>query len=350
MILAALAVAVACVAVLNPVEMVAIRDLTSARDRLLLGATAALGIWAALEGALWLALLALWHVARWRSRDTLPSLMIWLLIAGLWALLRHVPPAAWPWVAWAWCAAAAWQVGVCVYRWIVTDWSPIKRKSLGRRSKGLLGSPVLTSFFFVLVAPFCPWWGWPVLALGLWLTCSITAAVALALALAVLHPTWTPWIAAALGLSAAAWIGSRQTRWRIFEWTPRGDSLDAWESRRRLTVLLLWHWLRAPWARFVWGFGPDATAESSRQWSSRQAIELPNGEAHNDPAQLAYEYGLVGAAAAMAFIAPIVPHLRLGDPWSAAWLALVAISFVHWPLRHPVLGVMGLVLSVRLLG
>ena len=133
---------------------------------------------------------------------------------------------------------------------------------------------------------------------------------------------------------------------RLLEWTPRGDSVDGWRARWVVTRLLVAEWWHGG-HRWL-GQGPGSASKAVRLWSSRQRMELPNGEAHNDPLQVLYEMGLVAMLALIAFVAPILLNLRVGDPWASAWLAGAVLSLGHWPWRHPVLGLMLLVISAKL--
>ena len=94
------------------------------------------------------------------------------------------------------------------------------------------------------------------------------------------------------------------------------------------------------------GFGPHSASVMLRRWAVRLRVELPH-EVSNEPAHLLFEYGLVGAAAVLAFCWRVGAHLTVGDPWSGAWLAMAVISLSHWPCRHPVLGPVFLVVSAR---
>lgn len=333
---------------LNAITMVATRELATARDRWLLAVLTLVTVWLAWQpGLLWLALIALWHLARWRDPALLGSVVMWAAIGATWALLRSLPPWAFDVIAWGWVAGAVGQVGFCLWSWRVTDWSVIKRPSLGRRVKGTLGSPVLTAFYFTLTAPFTPWWLWPMLGVGFYLTCSWSALIGLAVAGAWMWPlTALPVAAGGLAVAMLGWWSPVVRGQRLLEWLPRGDSVDGWLTRWTLTRLLLWHW----WTgghRWL-GHGPQSTTRQARLWGSRTGVELPNGEGHCDIAQTVYEMGLLGAFAMLAFGWPILSRLTIGDPWSASWIALIVISLGHWPLRHPILGLMFLVISARL--
>lgn len=331
----------------NPISMVSTNNLATARDRWLLAVVTVGTIWLAHAGLLWLALIGLWHLCRWRDHTLHASLLMWVAIGATWALLRTLPRESFTLISWAWVAFAGWQIAVCIWHWRTTDWSVIKRPSVGHRVKGTLGSPVLTAFYFTLVAPFCPWWAWPILGAGFYLTCSWSALIGLGVILLWLWPLSALPVALSALLVAILWLWSPYVRGqRLLEWTSRGDSVDGWSARWTLTVLLAWGWWTGG-SRWL-GQGPGSTTKVARQWSSRQHVELPNGDAHNDLLQLIYEMGVVGGLAALAFAWPILGHLRLGDPWSAAWVATVILSFGHWPMRHPVLGLMWLVISARL--
>ena len=126
---------------------------------------------------------------------------------------------------------------------------------------------------------------------------------------------------------------------------PRSGTLAP--ERLRLWVMgVLWTelWRDRTW---LWGKGDGALERDLRRWSVRAGMNNPMTEAHMDVLQAWYEYGLLGALAAVAFVAQIAPHLRWGDPWSAAWVMGAVFTLGHWPCRHPALGVTWLAIGAR---
>ena len=318
----------------SPISMIAVRELSKLKDRWLL-VTLALGSTWLLTVEPWLGVMGWWHVFRWTSPATLPGLTTWTAIGATWFLLRSMPPWAWDWLPWAWLLIAAGHVAWCA----VLAWSPnphARRPLFGLwRTKASQGSPAITALYFALVAPFCPWWGWPVLALGLYLTWSWLALIGVAVGLSVLYPAWA-WLPASLLASVlAVWFLSWARGIKLFEWTPRGDSFDSVINRLIVWVLIVRGWWHGP--RWL-GRGPYSLEPELRRWSSRCWIELPNGEACCDPLHHLYEYGLVGILAGCAFVLPALSSGQLGDPWLASLCAGLAVSLGHYPMRQPAIG------------
>lgn len=341
----------------NIVMIVAQRDLARARDRWLLATLGVGSVWLAFHGALWLALLGLWYVCAWREETQRSSLIVWAGIGASWFLLRSMPDSAWTYLPWAWLLLACAQVVACVWMAWKTEFPKDNRRRLGWRTKGTLGSPVITGIFLAVTFPFAPFWLWPVYAVGVWLTFSFTTFVGIALGAAWLFPGSAIYSAGVLALLLwTMWQSKRHSgdvvgtatfaSQRLLEATPRGDSVDGWWGRLLADQLLIAEW----WAggRRWLGQGPGSAGKAVQQWNSMQARELPNGEAHCDGLQLLYEYGLLGLGAALAFAGGVVPHLALGDAWSAAWIVTIAISLIHWPLRHPAIAMLFLAVSARL--
>lgn len=326
-----------------PIRMVATPELVKLRDWWLLASLALGAIALTVHGEAWLGLMALWFLCRWRGPELLPSLVTWGAIGACWFMLRGLPAWAWTYLPWAWLAVAAYHVGVCAYySWTVP--TPYERRPLWGlwRTKAYQGSPAITALFFALVSPFCPWWGWPVLALGLYLTWSWLAFIGVAVGLAVLHPAWAGWIAVSGLLVLATWGISWKFGVKLFEWTPRGDSFDSVINRLIVWALLVQGWWRGP---RILGHGPYSVDRELRRWSSRCYIELPNGEACVDGLQFLYEYGLLGAAAAGGLLISLMLRVHWGDPWSAACAAGLAMSFGHYPLRQPAIALMWLTIA-----
>lgn len=319
------------------------------RDLWLLSLVAVGGTWLAWRGDLWLAFIALWFLCRWRSPEQGGALIRWAAVGATWALLFHVPQSAWPWLTSAWVGLACLQsMAVAVQGWRATR-PPLAGSW---RQKGWGPSPAITAMSLALVAPFTPLWAWPVLGLGMALTCSWLAIGAVGVGMVWVYPSSLRWVASGAGLVALAWWASR--RWpvsvggrRLFEWLPRGDSPDSVPSRLiGWAGILVLAW-QAP-SRW-WGRGPDSTELALVEVTSRTTDgHPPIGDACNELVQLTAEYGVLGLLAAGAFVWRVAPHLSLGDPWSAAWVIGAVLSLGHYPLRYPPTGLVWLAVSARI--
>lgn len=330
LILAAVALAPAI-----PLYIVNPRLLWQARSYWLLGLLAASAVFLAPREP-WLALIALWYALRWWQEDEpflwLPSAVTWVAVGATWALLLRVPYL--DWAPWGWLAVAGYQSGL-----VIVMKYQLRNKV---RPTGTLGSPVLTAMFLAMVAPFCPWWGWPVLGLALVCLWSWRAFLGLTAGLVWLYPDLTPYGAGIVALAGFLWLWSPEIGGRrLWEWTPRGDTFDSVVSWVRNLQLVRHHVQARPWL----GYGPETMEPALLKWGSRYNLELTWGELHCDPLHLLYEYGLLGFLAVVAFAWRIAPHLVLGDPWSAAWIAGGVMAWIHWPLRNPAIGVTWLAIS-----
>lgn len=299
------------------------------------------GLWLAWQGEVWLALVCLWFLCRWRTTELRNAVIRWVAVGATWGLFLHVSRRAWPWIALAWVLLQCVQSLVVLWRgvqarpWRQSGWSP---------------SPVMTALAIALVTPFAPWWAWPVLGLGLALTCSWLAFLGVGVGWVWLHPG--SWPVAALGLATGACLVGL-SRWQHrpgghpwLEWTPRGDSLDGIASRVGGWAGLLLLLLQTP--GWWWGRGPDTTESGLLEVSSRSGFEAPLGDACNELVQLTVEYGVLGFLIAVAFVWRVAPHLAFGDPWSAAWVIGLVLAMAHYPLRYPATGLVWLAVSARL--
>jgi len=347
---------VALAAALAPsmsISMISTPELTKLKTWWLLGVMWLGAGWLLLHEP-WLGVMAVWYCIKWRSMAEHPGLLTWAAIGATWFLLRGMPGWAWDWIPWGWLAIAGWHVLKVARR----SWSksPHARRPLWGlwRTPATQGSPAITALSLALVAPFCPWWGWPLLAVGLYLTWSWLALVGVAVGLSVLYPTYAALMMALLALVMAAWFLSWRTGRKLFEWTPRGDSFDSVINR----LIVWWLVIKGWWGGPRWlGRGPYTLDKELTRWSSRCWIELPVGEACCDPLQHLYEYGAVGIAALVCFALRVGGGLAVfggsnaglgahwGDPWTAALVAAGAMSFGHYPTRHPAIGLVVLTVA-----
>ena len=251
--------AATALAPLLPLPFVSGRYVTHARSLWLMAILTVGIVWLA-PRELWLALIGLWFLIRWpRDSDPqrlVPSAVHWAGVAVTWGLLLTLPRPWLAWAPWGWLAWAGWQSLTLVLR----------KYKLGGRQKGELGSPVITALYLALVAPFCPWWGWPLLGAGLLVVSSFHAFGAVGVALVWLRPElWPVGVLAALtGGLLWCWspvVGGQ----RLLEWTPRGDTIDSLVSRWR-GWQLLWHHGRKTW---LLGTGPGTTEPALLRWGTR---------------------------------------------------------------------------------
>ena len=342
----------------NAVPIVTNQAMAQARDRWLLCVLALTVLWLVVTGTYWLALMGLWFVLEWPRRGStlLEHMVPWIAIGASWFMLRAIPDWCWEYIAEAWVVAAIWQSWLCVWNYWRMEWPKDNRPRLGNRTKGSFGSPVLTGIALSAMVPLSPVWLFPLVLPGVYLTFSFTCLLGISIGLAWMYPPTTlPLFLGLLVLTLSMLFAKRQeydvvgkANWRnqrLMEWSPRGDSVDGWGARLILDRLV---WAEL-WGHRQWrGFGPGTVTDKARQWGSRANRELLSGEVHHDALQHVYEYGVIGALAIVAFVVPIAMHLRVGDPFSAAWLVLLVVSMIHWPARHPALGLMWLAISARL--
>ncbi len=279
-------------------ERVTLRQLAWARDRWLMGLAALTVLWLAhVEWAL--AVIALAALAQWRGPEQLPSVIVWSAIVATWLLAAQIPPDGRLWLAGAFGALALVHSGFCQWEWIRE-----------RPIDGWTGHRLNTACLLAILLPFAPLWAAPLVLVGLVLTQSWTGWLAAAVGLAWL---W-PWSLVASGAGAVALIVPVAQRWRdpesqpwLDRFTTRGTSLKSAQARLASWRELAGHlsWL---------GTGPGC----ARRFLA--AVSCP-GFAHCEPLEYAVEYGALGVCAMLAMAVRIIPHLRLGDPWSAAVLA-----------------------------
>lgn len=319
-----------------PLLQVSGSQLAKAKSYWLLGLLTVGICWLA-QTELWLAFIGLAFLCKWRTPESHATLIQWAAIGLSWFLLLQVPRDLYDYIAAGWIVVALGQVVLVVLRY----------RAVGVRVGGTFGSHALTGIYLAAVFPFFPFWLWPALAVGVFITSSILGALAISVASVWLWPwTWPCFTAVAVGV-AILWCWSPEIRGRrVFEWVLRGDTTDSFYARWyawRVAIHELAHSKRH-WAL---GFGPNTVTKSLRVWGSRLGVELPH-EVTNEALHHTFEYGLVGVLSIVAFLCRIAPHLQIGETWSAAWVGLVVMSFGHWPIRHPTIGLAFLVISARL--
>ena len=337
---AAVALLAVALAPTLPLPYVAGPTVARARALWLLGILT-VGIVYVAQSDLWLSLIGLWFLIQWpRHADPptlMPSALLWAGVGATWGLLLALPRELLAWAPWGWLLVAARECVVLI----------VRKFRLGARQKGAFGSPVLTALYLALIAPFCPWWGWPLLGAGLLVVSSFHAFAAAGVGAMWVLGDLRSWLLGAFLalLGAILWAWSPVV-WgqRLLEWTPRGDTFDSIVSRWR-GWQLIWHHGRANW---LLGAGPGTMEPALLRWGSRYDLELTWGEGFNELLHFWYEYGALGLVAVAAFVWRVSPGLKLGDPWAAAWVAGVVLAVGHWPLRHVSIGLPWLAVSAYL--
>lgn len=303
-----------------PIQRISIGQLTRARDLWLLLALGASILWL-LPREPWLAAMACYFLIFWplRGVELLPSLVTWVAIAGTWFALRE--SGVLPYLPWWWLVVAVQQVGVMVWQ----------RFKLGEPASGLLGQRTIAAGYLAIVAPFAPWWLWPVLALGLVLTESWLALGATIIGLGVLHPASL--LISLPGVCICLWMLYRVEMVWYQKYTTRGRTMKTVWARLGVWYITVAH-------LSLRGAEPNTTSAALRRWSAQYGMKYSMlADIHNEPLQHVYEYGGLGAAALVAFAFRVGSGLELGDPWSAAAVVGALIACGSLPCRVAPVGV-----------
>jgi hypothetical protein len=334
----------AALAPANFVPHVAPEYLRTARDRWLL-CTLFLTIVAMMYvHEYWLAAIGAWFLWRWDGPQRLESLVCWIGVGASWFLLRQLDADTFTRISYAWVVWGLAQVALLTWQW---------HKGTAR-PPGTYGSPPTSANFLALTIFFAPWWLWPVFAWGLWLTSSFLAILAVGVASFLLVPAPTSFV---LGFGMVVFVSERYsshhdpdkklTRW-LDAHTIRGMSTGTVRGRWMTWRLLLSRLTLA-------GVGGGHMPRQMVRWSTEirttepRSHLLPPGEAHFELGQIAYEYGLLGLAAALLFLWPLVQNVNTGDAWSAAFVSGCILSLGHWPIRHPAVGLLFLAVCAGVL-
>lgn len=310
-------------------------DLGWARDRwLVLMAGVGLSLLGWLEPMLAAGGLAV--LAWWRTQRTLPAVVTWAAIAGVWFLARAMSPGARRLALWVFLWLAVAQTALVVIQW-----------RTGQPPMGTFGHRTLAGSYLAVLLPLAVATHWSlavVLGIGLAVSCSWVAWIGAAVGLAWLLP-WTALLTVAAGIAIAGlcwplWRANRleglaggRDVW-IDRWLGvRGVSLDGLRAR-----LVAWIGLTKG---LTWrGHGPGATAQALMGLHVRSGgIGIHGGHAHNEPLEYVYDYGGLGALAVGWACWRIAPGLRLGDPLSAAVVAGAVTLLGTAMLRSPATGV-----------
>src|SRR5262249_44482737 len=102
-------------------------------------------------------------------------------------------------------------------------------------------------------------------------------------------------------------------------------------------------------AWWPWGYGPRSMEQGANRIASVQQVILPL-PLHADLLHFLFEYGLCGLIALVWLGIRVGPHLRWGDPWSAAWVIGVGCALGAGPVPTIQLGALWLAVTVKLAG
>lgn len=298
-----------------------------------------LGILAVGSREPWLAVIGAYLWWWWRQptvRDPLrrepwekaPMLAWWAAIAGVWFLALEMPGWVWGWLPTAWGIAAWGTSAAMAYQVIWLDPAKVR---------GWWGMRSIAGAFLALVTPLLPLWAWPGPLIGLWLSGPSWVALAALSAASIwrwpIPMIWGPIVATSLLAALLVFVWRPVVAGRaIGEFLPRGDTLDTLWARTAL--------LRLAWQDWRWqGVGPGTTAFCHmRAWARGRFDGADFGTLHNEPAQLALEYGVVGVVAGLLFMYRVGTHLALGDPWSACVVAGAVLALGTMSLRIASIG------------
>ena len=239
------------------------------------------------------------------------ELALWTAIyfalgVGLLVLVRSVPQEM---VRWALLGSAALEIA----------WSFVW-------PGGTLAQPAFLGAAVAAVLPLAPWWGVPVLGIGIVRSQSYLAALAVVLGLLVHFPGW--WRAILIGTTMIAGLYLLFLAPKAL--TSTRGRLDVWGAG--LADMNSGAWLV--------GYGPGGWG--TRMWRYEGVIGEVFTAAHHEPLQWLYETGLVGCLVLVAWMRQSVSILRRAEPrWRAAFASVAVLScgfqVFHWPTVAPVM-------------
>jgi hypothetical protein len=120
-------------------------------------------------------------------------------------------------------------------------------------------------------------------------------------------------------------------RW-LSHYIVRGIGLDGLRAR---TIA----WLGLVTGMTWRGHGPGGTSHALMHGNIRAGlVGIHGGHAHNDLLEYLYDYGLLGGCVVLLAVWRIAPHLRVGDPVSAAILAGLVLMQGTYVLQSPSTG------------
>lgn len=308
------------------------RELGWQRDRWLV-AMVAVGVLvvAYFEPMLGAALLAV--LAWWRHERTLPSVVTWAAIAGLWFLVRALETDARVLILAGLLCIAVLETGLL-----------LAQTCLRRQPRGTFGHRTFAGAFLAMVCPFAfaAHWGLGLVVLiGLALTVSWAAWLAASVGLAWL----TPWVLIPVGAMAGTLA---VLAWPLWVRAPDGSDLDVWANRwlgvrgvsldgLRARALA---WLYLGQRLSLRGHGPRATHGALLEGFVRSGYRgIEGSPAHNEVLEYLYDYGALGALTVALAAWRIVPALTPGVPLSAAVVAGLVLMQGMPLLQSPATGV-----------
>ncbi|MDO8793695.1 MAG: hypothetical protein Q7J25_03650 [Vicinamibacterales bacterium] len=292
------------------------------RDRLLLVLA-----WSGTVALVWiepgLGLFAGVVLCHWRSPQGVGALVTVGAGIALFLAARALPGEWFPLVTWAIVIGVVVQVVLALVQVALAVAAGQNWHIVRESARGTVGNRVVLGCLCAMAWPLATiWWVVPLLA-GLLLTRSFSALVAAAVAAVVLYPPlW--WVVGGLGV-----LGWMAMQYR------RPTPVAGMHSRVVLAALCWKQMRRAGWRDRLLGFGSGSFFRSSKWWmSNRQTTELFK-HAHNDAVQGAFEWGLIGLAAAVLFTGTLLIRGGLGAPMTAALAAVAVNALFQFPLHLP---------------
>jgi len=191
---------------------------------------------------------------------------------------------------------------------------------------GTLAQPAFLGAAVAAVLPLAPWWGVPVLGLGILRSQSYLAALAVLVGLLVHFPDWWRAILVSTALIVCVYLALYAPK----ALTSAGFRLDVW--RAGLVDMNLGAWLV--------GYGPGGWG--TRMWRYEGLPGQVFAAAHHEPLQWLYETGLAGCLILVPWMRQSVSLLRQSGPrWRAAFASVVVLScglqVFHLPTLAPVM-------------
>jgi len=268
---------------------------------------------------------------RYRSSADLHGVVIWGFIFGIWMIVQMLSLQQYRIIITAILLAATGQCLLGIVDFIVFLWKKHASGSADHLVFGTMGNRTYYGAYLAIVSPLAAreelWWLLVLLGIGVVVSMSRMAIPAYVIGVGIAWPTTLYVTVPILGI---AWM----IVWKKLVYSAIMDGVRA----RMLVLRLLLHYT-LKWPYWLIGHGYNTFHETIFSWCTDHGTLEGYAHAHNDTAQVFYEYGVIGLIAVSFIIYLLYPNMAIGSTLTGSVVAMVVTSFTTFPNHIAPIGV-----------
>jgi len=260
---------------------------------------------------------------RYKGSSDLHGIVIWGFIFGIWMIVQLLSLDQYRVIIVAILLATTGQCLLGIVDFTIFLWKKTANGSADHLVFGTMGNRTYYGAYLAIVSPLAAheglWWLLILLGIGVVASMSRMAIPAYVIGVGIAWPTTLYVSVPILGL---LWV----IVWKRLVYSAIADGVRA----RVLVLRLLIHYT-LKWPYWLIGHGYNTFHKTIFSWCTDHGTLEGYAHAHNDTAQVFYEYGLFGIVAVSLLALQVYPNMAIGSTLTGSVAAMFIVSLTSFP-------------------